>query len=355
MLKKIFFSILTVVFLAVLTLALGEILVRVFLGREVPLFPRFVVSAPYGEFTIRANTPGMTYRHRSADGDWQVRINNQGFRADKEFAVEKPAGIKRILLLGDSFTMASEVNIEDSFGTLLEKKLGEKGIRTEVINTGVSGYSNAEELVVLENKGLQFKPDIVVLSFFINDYADNLRSGLYRLNKEAKPVVYHREYSPGGKVQTFFRQFPVYDWVAQNSYLYNYLNRVLSLAAKDRLEKQHMEQIKQELQTDKIEAYQHELAVALVKRIAEVSHAHGAGFVLLDIPTFWDERSVRFKERVLNDTDLYVDSLDLFQKIPDRNLIYRPHGDRHWTELGHKLVAEYLAEKLEPMLRQERR
>ena len=51
----------------------------------------------------------------------------------------------------------------------------------EVLNTGVSGFSTAEELAYLENEGLRYSPDVIVVGFFANDYSDNARADLYRL------------------------------------------------------------------------------------------------------------------------------------------------------------------------------
>lgn len=343
-----------VLFLAVSLGAVCEVVARFFLGDNIPLFPRFVTSAVHGDFIIRSNTPGMVYRHKSSDGEWQVRINRQGFRADQEFSFEKPAGMKRILLLGDSFTMASEVNIEDSFGAVLQRKLKEKGIETEVINMGVSGFSPAEQLVVLENKGLAFKPDAVIVGFFINDYGDSIRTDLYRL-RNGELSVHKKEYAPVGRIQDWLRHIPFYAWISQHSYFYNYVNRILSLRVKGRLEDQNREQIQKGLGTQDRNAYEIDLAYALVKKMIDVTHRQGAAFILMDIPTYWNERSVKFMDRFKEgEIDLFVDALSLFKKSKSNRLIYRPHGDRHWTELGHQIVGEYLAEKLEPKLAQKK-
>ena len=82
---------------------LVEALVLLFYGEE-PKFPRHVVEAPWG---LRYNDPGSDYRHNSADGTWQFRINQQGMRDDRDFSYDKPPGVKRIISLGDlmaSFT-----------------------------------------------------------------------------------------------------------------------------------------------------------------------------------------------------------------------------------------------------------
>lgn len=45
------------------------------------------------------------------------------------------------------------------------------GRRFEVINTGVSGYNTAMEVALLENVGLAWEPDLVIIDFVRNDFS----------------------------------------------------------------------------------------------------------------------------------------------------------------------------------------
>jgi hypothetical protein len=67
----------------------------------------------------------------------EYRINSKGLR-DDETAYEKPEGIFRIVLLGDSYTFGYGVPIEKHFSTLLEGYFQ----NVEVINMGVSGLES---------------------------------------------------------------------------------------------------------------------------------------------------------------------------------------------------------------------
>jgi len=103
--------------------------------------------------------------------DVQVEANSVGFR-DREHAVEKPAGVKRIVVLGDSFMEAIQVRFEESLPHLLEQKLQSRG-PTEVINISVSGTGTAREYLALREYGLRYKPDLVLVFFVGNDISDN--------------------------------------------------------------------------------------------------------------------------------------------------------------------------------------
>ena len=85
-------------------------------------------------------------------------LTSKGMRSDREYSESKPGGVYRIVLLGDSFFMGYEVELEQSFAWLLEKQLNDYGLATEVVNLSVSGFGTAEGLVALEHRGLKYDP-----------------------------------------------------------------------------------------------------------------------------------------------------------------------------------------------------
>src|SRR3989339_639997 len=53
-----------------------------------------------------------------------LRINDVGFHS-RTYSVEKPYGIFRIVIIGDSFVEAVQVPLEKTFPAILEKKLNQ--------------------------------------------------------------------------------------------------------------------------------------------------------------------------------------------------------------------------------------
>jgi lysophospholipase L1-like esterase len=104
--------------------------------------------------------------------DVAVSTNSDGFR-DREHTRAKPAGRYRVVLLGDSFIEAMQVPFEASVTPLLEERLRRGGTDAEVINLGVSGFGTAREYLALQEYGLRYQPDLVVLFFVGNDVSDN--------------------------------------------------------------------------------------------------------------------------------------------------------------------------------------
>jgi lysophospholipase L1-like esterase len=101
-----------------------------------------------------------------------VSINSEGLR-DREFSLDKPPDVYRIMMLGDSTTFGWGVKQDDTAAKFLERKLNADlptGYnRVEVMNTGVGNYDTVQEATYYETIGWEYHPDLVVLVFFIND------------------------------------------------------------------------------------------------------------------------------------------------------------------------------------------
>ncbi len=100
------------------------------------------------------------------------RNNRHGFRG-REYALRKPAGVFRVVIVGDSVTMGSGVEEDEAYPTLLERALnaGEAGEAAgyEVLNLGVPGADLRFVLARLEGLGLRLDPDLIVYGWTVND------------------------------------------------------------------------------------------------------------------------------------------------------------------------------------------
>ena len=127
-----------------------------------------------------SDVPGIGHEHRpGTSGVYMgvpVAINSMGLR-DREYSLEKPAGVIRILMLGDSLTFGWGAPEAGTTSKALERLLNAGGgpARYEVINTGVGNTNTAMQTAYFVNKGYQFQPDIVVLNYFINDAEETPR------------------------------------------------------------------------------------------------------------------------------------------------------------------------------------
>lgn len=111
---------------------------------------------------------------RDGGGRW-ITISSAGYR-DREFSPPKAPGGRRVLLLGDSYCEALQVELEEGFPDRLEGLMSRRAGRpVEVINTGVSGYGTDNAILCYRHRGRALDPDLVVLAFFMNDFEDNSR------------------------------------------------------------------------------------------------------------------------------------------------------------------------------------
>jgi hypothetical protein len=343
-LKRFGQSFLTLLVTLVVIYLIGEALVFAFYRDRIALFPRYVTDAHYGEFHIRGNVPDSHYWHKSADGRWEFLINGQGFRDTREFSYEKPEGELRILVLGDSFTIGYESAQDATYAAILERYLDSHGLPSEIINAGMSGSSTAEALILLEEEGVKYGPDVVVLGFYTNGLDDNIKTDLYRL-ADGELVVNRKEYVPAIGVRNFLNSFGLYRFLSERSYLHNYLNNVATIFFKQRLLDERLAAIEGGEwegadSRPAVEDYRVELGRALVKRVYEVCRENGAEFVLMDIGSRELERSFPWRDEsdIGSIADTYVDMSPILRRYEGLTPLRVVHGNGHWTPFSHLMA-----------------
>ena len=326
---------------------LAEGFVLVVFGEQVK-FPRHVVEAPWG---LRYNDPGSSYRHKSADVDIRFRINGQGLRADREYAYAKPTGVKRIVCLGDSFTVGYEVEAEDTFAAVLERQLnGAGGPRVEVLNAGVSGFSNAEECLYLERELLKYEPDVVVLSFFPNDLDDNVRSDLFGL-EGGRAVPRAERYVPAGRLANLLNTSWFFNLLSERSNAFCLVKERLTSATKRELvASNEAERLAASDESAGDGDYRARLAAAILERLYETTSSRGIALVIQSIP----ERSPETEGGMRDDFPqlgfavdrpglAFVAARGVLAPHADRELLYWTRSHSHWTPFSHRLSGEELA------------
>jgi len=158
------------------SLVVGLLIFELFLRAAGYTYPIFYEPDAVRGYRLQPDHEGW----QTKEGRAYVRVNGDGLR-DREHAKEKPAGTLRVAVLGDSYAEAAQVEREEAFWAVLERRLAEcralAGRRVEVINFGVSGYGTAQELLTLREKVWDYSPDVVLLAVTTNnDQIDNHRA-----------------------------------------------------------------------------------------------------------------------------------------------------------------------------------
>jgi hypothetical protein len=113
--------------------------------------------------------------HVAAEGYQQrVRFNAHGQRDSRPLTPEKPPGVRRVAVLGDSFAEALQVEEEAGICRQLEVRLSQAA-PTQVLNFGCSGFSSCLEYLLLREWALAWDPDLVICLHHFSDICEDWR------------------------------------------------------------------------------------------------------------------------------------------------------------------------------------
>lgn len=353
--KKLLGNAVLVLATLAITGAFGELLVRLAFKQQTVLFPRYHTDYRYGDYTLRGIRPASEFWHTSVDGTWRFVTNNRGLRDTRNFAYEKPQGTVRVLALGDSQTQGYEVRQEATFSAVLERYLRAHSVEAQVLNAGVSGFSTAEELAYLVSEGYKYKPDVVVVGFYANDFDDNLKAGLFALDEKGRVVEKSHSHLPGVKAQNLIYAIPGVRWLSENSYFYSLAFNGVWAFFKARLE-QSAKFEKSVASAADSSKYETDLAVALLERMGRFCAERRIRMIVVDIPAM--PAPHRFEaslpEAVRNQLAAanieVLDSRALLGELDGAAEFHVPHGHNHISELTHALIGVRLGEKLAPRM-----
>lgn len=101
----------------------------------------------------------------------KYKTNNAGFRGP-DFDKQRNRYV-RIAFLGDSLGWGQGVKYEDLVTTRLEAMLQRSDLMDgefEIYNFSLTGYETRDEVELLRSVALDYKPDVCVIWFFVNDF-----------------------------------------------------------------------------------------------------------------------------------------------------------------------------------------
>lgn len=175
------------------TIAAAEILARVYDWS--PRARDLTVGDGLGQHRYYHSTGGFGDLVPNQDGHWviwhhrpyHVQTNSSGLRNVEE----AKKGAFRILAVGDSQTFGPYLANEDTWPAWTEYYLRQRAGASngvQVFNAGIAGYTIIDELAYLREKGVAFKPSLVVLGVFENDLNDLRKEKDGTVQRPANPV-----------------------------------------------------------------------------------------------------------------------------------------------------------------------
>jgi len=167
--RAVLYAVVTILFGILIAAVMAEVALRIVEYSD----PTFYLPDPELGWVLRPNSHGWF----KDEGRAFFSVNGAG-RHDEDVPAAKPPGTFRIAVLGDSFTEAKQVPIEQNFCSLIQNHLKDcpalHASRVEVLNFGVAGYGTTQELLQMRERVWRYSPDMVMLAFFVgNDVFDN--------------------------------------------------------------------------------------------------------------------------------------------------------------------------------------
>jgi hypothetical protein len=314
------------------------------------LFVRTLYGAPPHWRTpqVKHRLTAYGYKPVASQAAWSggapVHTNSHGFRGP-EWAVPKPPGTFRVMVLGDSLSFGNLVAYEDTYAARLQQALGARGPGAEVVLAASGGWDTAQEMGFLEQEGLDHQPDVVVLGFFYNDY---------RLPSDsARPV----SLMPEGRVDErprALRWVPYrFVYAVKRSALVTFLRNRLANFLSGGTGRQGPD-FYTALMDNQVALEREERVVAVHRTLARMNAlcaARGVRLLVAHVPPinlFWHARGSRAYvaglERFCREHGLqFLDLSERFWREQDSDSLYLYPWDNHMSPRGHAVVAEELA------------
>ena len=331
----------------------------------VPLSPPLVPD-PYLHHAL---VPNSHAELRQPDFSYIQRVNNLGLRG-RDTTVEKPAGTRRILMLGDSFTMGKGVEDNQTFAVLVEEKVRAAlkacgGGSVEVLNAGVDSYAPILSRLQFERNLARLSPDLVIENL---DHSDLVQEAAYRKQSVrdargeivAVPQIAH---------DSLYERF--LSWTSRRLFLTRallvYANRAMGhreLTVRHVVNEAGREHFAHTLEGDIDRTTQWRDVFESIGRIKQGADAIHADFLLSTYPwghqlenVGWasgrkafmkdGERTTDVTQRTIREHSAAMgislfEALPVFQKYKGSEPLYFDH-DPHWTPAGTRIMAEGLS------------
>lgn len=280
----------------------------------------------------------------------EINTNSLGLRGKRDYAKEKPNGIVRILVLGDSFAFGWGVKDEETFPAVWEARHQ----NIEVPNLSVAGYGIDQMLMGYRTIGKDLKPDYVLISIFPEDFwratrafADTGHAKPYfSISRESKLILHNVPTPP--KFSLRYNQFP--DLIE-----YNYLENFLLKSQLYRLLKRFVLAFAKRfglVDCDSTIEWMVGRAI-LSKLIGEIREMNAVPLILIVPPETWlrEDKATSLQKSMMKvgkrKNVAVIDLTPFFVQAAKEHGLNRYYleQDHHWSAEGHKLVADFTENK----------
>lgn len=305
--------------------------------------------------------PGVGMRLVPGQEGWFIRdgvhahfhVNAAGFNNAHEYATERPPGVKRVAVVGDSFIEAFHVDQGDALFDVMERRLNADGVPSEVYSFGISGFGTAQIYHLVNDYVLPYAPDAIVYLFVVNDVSDSARC--------ADDHVWMQQYdvAPDGSLVQLpfppYRMSPI-KRVLRYSRLFQYVvyeRRLLEHWRPGNWQATAIASRNEALDPCTEKAWT--IVETLLVRLDQTLKARGIPWMIVwqgdSDPTFGEGIRTRLEAVARRHRLPYFDMSPAFvADFAAHGRPYRIPGDGHWLADGHRVVGTALTPVVERML-----
>jgi hypothetical protein len=298
---------------------------------------RLTVPASSNDTIYRYTLDSKRYKVMKASASmtaWgkELRTNDLGFRDNAPTIPPKQPGEFRIVVLGNSVTVAAGVGFDDIYSSRLEQLLQRTHPNAQVINLAVGGYNPVQQALVLHEVGLALEPDLVLVGLFPSD---DFSLDLYEQNRRVAMGE-----APAKAPEAWYE-----GWYVYRAHGRKIVDKVAGLLRRGAA------------QSDGSKARRGwDESTAALKAIAATARERGLAFAMAVLPHthgFSKQHELFGRvERFCHEADMHcINLLEPFvaRRTREADLRLNPL-DGHPNEKYHAVVAEVLAGALAPMM-----
>lgn len=260
---------------------------------------------------------------------FELTINSQGLRSDRDYALSPSGEITRIAVFGDSCVFGEEVDDNQTLTYYLESHLQD----VQCLNFGVHGYGLGQMSLRLEKKGFSFYPDHVVIVLLLPYDVLRTPTSQFLHNKptfrldEGKLVLFNVPVPEASRQPWLLRKSFVAAWMFGRP----------------------AETCEPQTNSEVVEISQ-----KILKRIHKKCESRGIALTVVNMIVADTLKQAESNPRVLHSVDymrqafaaMEIDMLDLTYMLKN---VFKRHGKKmvaplgHWTGKGNCLIAESIA------------
>ena len=314
--------------------------------------PSLAPQSTFGWYLI----PNKTTHLRWETYDYYMTSNNLGFPGPS-YPVEKAPGTIRIMTFGDAFTSAEGVNTNQSWPRLLDEELTEllPNHTVQVMNFAITGYGPNQYAEVAKTYIPIYKPDIVIVGYYMNDFSDALRTNDDFLSE----IGFGKPENTGwysairlSNARSLFSKtvHRLVNQIRNKPDFGEYSGAQFLLRAKQPYEdgagivSERLQEIKELADENNAKMLMFMIPVPVQVCNANQVSYYPTGYNLADTTVFDLDKPQRLAAEIAS--NLGIKDYDLRTPLKALNECPYQPNNLHWTVDGHKAVADYIANVL---------